>query len=80
MCLGTIGVIREVFEEHGLPMARIDGDVRTPQVCMLYVPTARPGDHVLVELGFAVEVLDPEEAAEALRLRGAPPGADEEAS
>ena len=80
MCLGTIGVIREVFEEHGLPMARIDGDARTPQVCLLYVPAARPGDHVLVELGFAVDVLDPGEAAEALRLRGAQAEVEEEAS
>ena len=78
MCLGTIAVIREVFEENGLPMARVDGAVRTPQVCLLYVPAARPGDHVLVELGFAVEVLDPAEAAEALRLRRASAAQDQE--
>jgi hydrogenase expression/formation protein HypC len=69
MCLGAIGAIREVFEENGLPMARVEGDVRAPEVCLLYVPDANPGDHVLIELGFAVEVLDPAEAAEALRLR-----------
>ena len=80
MCLGAIGVIREVFEENGLPMARVEGDLRTPEVCLLYVPAARPGDHVLVELGFAVEVLDEEEAAEALRLRSVPAARDEEAS
>ena len=80
MCLGAIGVIREVFEENGLPMARVEGDLRTPEVCLLYVPAARPGDHVLVELGFAVEVLDEEEAAEALRLRSAPAARDEEVS
>ena len=79
MCLGAIGVIREVFEENGLPMARVEGDVRAPEVCLLYVPAARSGDHVLVELGFAVEALEPEEAAEALRLRGASAGRDEEA-
>lgn len=79
MCLGTIGAIRDVFEENGLPMARVDGDVRTPQVCLLYVPEARPGDHVLIELGFAVEVLEPEEAAEALRLRGASEGNEQKA-
>ena len=42
MCLGAIGVIREVFEENGLPMARVEGDVRAPEVCLLYVPDARP--------------------------------------
>jgi hydrogenase expression/formation protein HypC len=80
MCLGAIAVIREVFEENGLPMARVEGDLRIPEVCLLYVPTARPGDHVLVELGFAIEVLEPEEAAEALRLRSTSAGQDEEAS
>jgi len=80
MCLGAIAVIREVFEENGLPMARVGGDVRTPQVCLLYVPAARSGDHVLVELGFAVEVLDPAEAAEALHLREASAAQDQEVS
>jgi hydrogenase maturation factor len=80
MCLGTIGTIREVFEENGLPMARVGGDVRTPEACLLYVPEARAGDHVLIELGFVVEVLAPEEAAEALRLRGASAGHEQEAS
>jgi hydrogenase expression/formation protein HypC len=80
MCLGAIGVIREVYEENGLPMARVEGDVRAPEVCLLYVPAAQPGDHVLVELGFAVEVLDPDEAAEALRLRIAATGQEQEVS
>ena len=72
MCLGAIGVIREVFEENGLPMAR-----RGRRPGARGVPAVRPGrppgDHVLVELGFAVETLEPEEAAEALRMRGTPP-------
>ena len=80
MCLGAIGVIREVYEENGLPMARVEGDVRAPEVCLLYVPDARSGDHVLVELGFAVETLEPEEAAEALRMRGTSAGREREVS
>ena len=80
MCLGTIGVIREVYEENGLPMARVEGDVRPRVVCLLYVPAAVPGDHVLVELGFAVDVLEPDEAAEALRLRSVAAGQEQEVS
>ena len=80
MCLGAIGVIREVYEENGLPMARVEGDVRAPEVCLLYVPAALPGDHVLVELGFAVDVLEPDEAAEALRLRSVAAGQEQEVS
>ncbi len=32
------------------------------------VPEARVGDYVLVHTGFAINVLDPDEAAESLRL------------
>jgi hydrogenase maturation factor len=80
MCLGAIGLIREVYEENGLPMARVEGDVRAPEVCLLYVPTALPGDHVLVELGFAVDVLEPDEAVEALRMRSVATGQEQEVS
>ena len=80
MCLGAIGVIREVYEENGLPMARVEGDVRPREVCLLYVPAAVPGNHVLVELGFAVDVLDPDEAAAALRMRSAGEGQEQEVS
>jgi hydrogenase expression/formation protein HypC len=44
------------------------GDQEAP-VCLLYVPEAGEGDHVLVHMGVAVELLDEAEAAAALALR-----------
>jgi hydrogenase maturation factor len=44
------------------------GDQEAP-VCLLYVPEAGEGDHVLVHMGVAVELLDAAEAAAALALR-----------
>jgi hydrogenase maturation factor len=40
------------------------------------VPDARAGAHLLVHLGIPVEVLGPDEAADALALR-TPPGPDD---
>jgi len=52
----------------GLPMGRIDyaGTVNT--ACLAYVPEAQVGHYVLVHAGFALNVLDEEEAQKRLAL------------
>ena len=73
MCLGAVGRVIKVWAEAGVPMALVrTGDQEAP-VCLLYVPEAGEGDHVLVHMGVAVELLDEAEAAGALALRA---GAD----
>lgn len=69
MCLGIIATITETWDEGGVPMALADDGREPSAVCLLYVPEAGVGDPVAIHLGFAVEVLDPERAAEARRLR-----------
>ena len=71
MCLGAIGRVIKVWAEAGVPMALVrTGDQEAP-VCLLYVPDAGEGDHVLVHMGVAVELLDEAEAAATLALRRA---------
>ena len=71
MCLGAVGRVTRVWAEAGVPMALVrTGDQEAP-VCLLYVPEAGEGDHVLVHMGVAVELLDETEAAGALALRDA---------
>ena len=65
MCLGTLGEIDRVWDEGGVPMASVSGS----EVCLLYVPEAAIGDHVLVHMGFALEILEEEQAAAANELR-----------
>jgi hydrogenase maturation factor len=66
MCLGTIQVLEESWEEGGTRIGRLeDGDI----VSLGFVPDARTGAYVLVHMGVPVEVLRAEEAQAALALR-----------
>lgn len=66
MCLGSIVTLDEAWDEGGSRAGRLaDGSV----VTLACVPEARPGDHLLLHVGIPVEVLDPEQAREALGLR-----------
>lgn len=68
MCLGAIVCLQEIWDSGGMTMGRGDetnGDV----VNLAYVPDVEAGDHVLVHLGFALEVLDPDTAAQAIAER-----------
>lgn len=49
-------------------MAQVDYGNLTSNVSLQLVPEARPGQWVLVHAGFAVQLLDEEEAQETLAL------------
>ena len=69
MCLGGIAVLEAAWDDGGAGVGRLDdGDV----VSLAFVPEARPGSYLLVQLGIPVEVLDPRDAAAARALRAAP--------
>jgi hydrogenase expression/formation protein HypC len=65
MCFAVPARIVEVIPGT-MPMARLEDGVRPPTCCLAYVPEAGVGDYVLVQRGFAVEVLDAETAAASL--------------
>ncbi len=69
MCLGIPGKIIEIADnEAGFRMAKVDfGDV-VREAGLQITPDAKIGDYVIVHAGFAIEVLDEEEAAERLKL------------
>jgi hydrogenase maturation factor len=66
MCLGGIAVLVDAWEDGGVRLGRLDDGSVVP---LSFLPEAKPGDHVLVHLGFPVEVLAPEAARDALALR-----------
>lgn len=69
MCLGALATVTRIWDEDGVRMAEIDRSGRPETVALLYVPEAVPGDTVLVHLGFPVQIVEPELADEARRLR-----------
>ena len=68
MCLAIPGRLLEIHDEGGLPMGKIDYAGTIQMACLAYVPEAVPGQYVLVHAGFAISVVDEEEAQKTLAL------------
>jgi hydrogenase expression/formation protein HypC len=64
MCLAVPGRIEALFQEQGLPMAKVDFGGVKKDICLAYLPDARIGDYAIVHVGFAISRLD-EDAARA---------------
>jgi hydrogenase expression/formation protein HypC len=63
MCLGVPGKVTQVTENPlGMTMGRVDFSGITKEVCLAYVPEAQVGDYVVVHVGFAIAIVDEEEA------------------
>ena len=68
MCLAIPGKI-ELFEENSDPkMGKVNfGGVRK-SVCFEMLPEAKVNDYVLVHVGFAISIVDEEDALETFRI------------
>jgi hydrogenase expression/formation protein HypC len=62
MCLGIPGKVIETYREHDVLMGKVDFSGISRRVCLEHVSAAQPGDYVLVHVGFALSLLDEEEA------------------
>jgi len=68
MCLGIPGKITEIYEKDALRMGRLDFGGVTKEVCLAYVPEAQVGDYALIHVGFAISLMDEDEAIETFKL------------
>jgi len=68
MCLGIPGKITEIHEKDSLQMAKIDFGGIIKEACLAYTPEAKVGDYALIHVGFAISLMDEEEAQETLKL------------
>ncbi len=68
MCLGIPGKIIEVYETNGLKMGKIDFGGVVRETCLAYVPEAQIGDYAIVHVGFALNLIDEDEAQKTLAL------------
>lgn len=62
MCLGIPGKVLEIYRDNDVLMGKVDFSGIGKRVCLEHVPQARPGDYVLVHVGFALSLLDEDEA------------------
>ena len=63
MCLGIPGRVTDLREDAGLAMGTVDFGGVTRDVCLAYVADdVRPGDFVIVHVGFAISKVDEAEA------------------
>jgi hydrogenase expression/formation protein HypC len=62
MCLAIPGQVVDIAQEHSVSMGRVSFGGITRKVCLEHVPDAKPGDYVLVHVGFALSRLDEAEA------------------
>lgn len=67
MCLGIPGKIVEIYESGSLRMGRIDYGGIVKEACLSYVPEANVGDYTIVHVGFAISLLEEEEALASLQ-------------
>ncbi len=68
MCLAIPGKVIEMHREHEMLMAKVQFGGISKRVCLEYVPEAQIGDYVLVHVGFALAVIDAEEAEKTFKL------------
>ena len=62
MCLGVPGKVVETYREHDVLMGKVDFGGVCKRVCLEHVPEVRPGEYVLVHVGFALSRIDEAEA------------------
>lgn len=67
MCLAIPGKIVEINEDK---IAKVDFDGVFRNASLDVLPAAKVGDYVLVHAGFAIEIVDVEEAKKTLELLG----------
>ena len=68
MCLAIPGRVIEQFARQGMRMARVQFGGIVREACLEYVPDAQIGQYVLVHVGFAISVVDEEEARRTYEL------------
>ena len=68
MCLGIPGKIIDIYQKDDLRMGQLDFGGILKEACLAYTPEARVGDYALIHVGFAISLMDEDEAMQTLKL------------
>lgn len=66
MCLAVPGKVTEIYDLNGLKMGKIDYGGTSQEACLEYCPEVEIGEYAIVHAGFAISILDEEEAQKSL--------------
>jgi len=68
MCLGVPGKIIEIQPDpNGMTMGKVSFAGIVKDVCLAYTPDVQIDDYVIVHVGFAISVVDEEEAMQVFK-------------
>jgi hydrogenase expression/formation protein HypC len=62
MCLAIPGKVALIEVKDGVRTCRVQFGGITRQACLDFVPEVKEGDYVMVHVGFAISVVDKDEA------------------
>lgn len=62
MCLAIPGRVSQIDVQEGVRCGRVQFGGITRQACLDFVPEVNVGDYVMVHVGFAISVVDKDEA------------------
>jgi len=65
MCLAVPALIKSVDENR---IAQVDMGGTTHRASLMMVPEAKVGDYVLLHTGYAIQIIDQEEALKTLKI------------
>ena len=70
MCLGVPGRVIDTYHEHDLLMGKVDFGGVCKRVCLEHTPEVQPGHYVIVHVGFALSIVDADEAQKVFQFLG----------
>jgi hydrogenase expression/formation protein HypC len=68
MCLAIPGRVLEVSHDGDVIMGKVEFGGVAKRVCLEHVPEVKPGEYVLVHVGFALSRIDEAEARRVFEL------------
>ena len=68
MCLAIPGKVIEIIDEDGLKMGKISYGGTVNKACLEYVPDIKIGQYTVVHAGFALSIIDEQEAMKSYEI------------
>ena len=68
MCLAVPGQVKQIYEDQGVLMGRVNFGGIVKEVCLAYLPEINIGDYTIVHVGFAISKVDEESANATLQM------------